>query len=1138
MLDHPQPIPIKFQLSDDTEETELALASPDIDSASDAGSTYPHLSRGFSNRSPHHQPRRRPTLLKRLKSIGHKAKESLTTGALSPTTTTSHSPAFRRPSTTSRTGAHGRVPPVGEVEEDEQLSTLERKSLKVRLVSFNMHDSLPSGDLTEFLGEVKSWRRKRDTGTSFSTHRSSLGGRSSVSDNSTTTSDSIISIPSPETLPQFPLTKDHPYHIIVIALLLFFTSQGQECPTASGITAGKLRALDGFGWTSVLESWLCGGPEKDESSDDSDSDDGGEEGEDTAGEHDADKGERNGGGEAASMKSKGSKATTSGGDTAIDGTGVGPYVLVEKERLLGIYLAVFVAKSCEGFIGGKTLSFQLRSGCRFIDCQLVLAGTSKNRVTAGLIGGRLGNKGGCGISLSFAGSRVLFISAHLAAHASQLDNRVANVKKIFEELQVDDFSGKDQSALPLTERFDQCFFMGDLNMRLNLSRLHADWLAKAHDWHIAMEFDQLGIVLADPKGCLQGFSEAPINFAPTYKYDVIPKIKKKRSTILRASRTIKRSSKDSNSPRSPDPHSSPLPPFPSSPQPAFISSPQPTLSSSPRNHPSFFSSIPQPAFSSSPHSHSQGFLSPRRDSDARSTMSSSASMCSNMSDYDRIDKKELPINNVNNLLPALNLPDSTAEAVRRAQVRFMTLVRSNSAQNGVSRKSNDGSPRKSFSALPASGTGSGTSTPLRRPILRSTQSEAVVSRGGAESELESEDGERGEKEEPVFDSSSKQRVQSYTDRILFRSNVGSGKVIVAEPSTEVVPSREGLPNLAELRTDSFTPRLDPLKFGTTQSYFDAKPKKPESPYSDAGVEPRHGRFDWFGRRHRRGLASRSTESLSLPGTTTPMQTSPKIQRSKSLHLMRRPSLARSLAPSESSDRCPKPFWRRRSSVASVPGTKALPTLPSPIADEAEDATPTALSPTSSRGSATRASPSIAGSPARIHTAETTPTSTLGRLPPFLGSPVDGTSPSEIPTAPISTTRRFSLFDGPISGSTSSTFFKSAPHFPRSLTRASQQRTSGVGTEKGSGRFKSLVMSFLPLPFLRHPSEEIVISSSTAADEEAERERVRMREARTGPRRGEIMVLAYDAVTDLARMGATSDHRPVFAVVAIGIEEED
>lgn len=42
------------------------------------------------------------------------------------------------------------------------------------------------------------------------------------------------------------------------------------------------------------------------------------------------------------------------------------------------------------------------------------AGASKSSVTAGLIGGRLGNKGGVGISLNIAGSSFLFVNAHLA----------------------------------------------------------------------------------------------------------------------------------------------------------------------------------------------------------------------------------------------------------------------------------------------------------------------------------------------------------------------------------------------------------------------------------------------------------------------------------------------------------------------------------------------------------------------------------------------------------------------------------------------------------------------------------------------------------------------------------------------------
>jgi hypothetical protein len=41
-------------------------------------------------------------------------------------------------------------------------------------------------------------------------------------------------------------------------------------------------------------------------------------------------------------------------------------------------------------------------------------GTSKSAVTAGLIGGRVGNKGGVGISLNIDGTTFLLINAHLA----------------------------------------------------------------------------------------------------------------------------------------------------------------------------------------------------------------------------------------------------------------------------------------------------------------------------------------------------------------------------------------------------------------------------------------------------------------------------------------------------------------------------------------------------------------------------------------------------------------------------------------------------------------------------------------------------------------------------------------------------
>lgn len=71
--------------------------------------------------------------------------------------------------------------------------------------------------------------------------------------------------------------------------------------------------------------------------------------------------------------------------------GLGAYQLVRKERMLGIYLAVFIWKGASH----------------------LLQATSGSYVTTGLIGGRWGNKGGVAISVKLANKRLLFINSHL-----------------------------------------------------------------------------------------------------------------------------------------------------------------------------------------------------------------------------------------------------------------------------------------------------------------------------------------------------------------------------------------------------------------------------------------------------------------------------------------------------------------------------------------------------------------------------------------------------------------------------------------------------------------------------------------------------------------------------------------------------
>ncbi|KAI0926293.1 hypothetical protein AcW1_008502 [Taiwanofungus camphoratus] len=184
----------------------------------------------------------------------------------------------------------------------------------------------------------------------------------------------------------------------------------------------------------------------------------------------------------------------------------GPYELLVKERMMGLYLAVYVNR----------------------DVKHLVRGTSKSVVTTGLIGGRVGNKGGVGVSVNIDGTTLLFINAHLAAHGDKVHHRVADFNKIKAELSVDDFLNHADSrcmAEDITDRFDHTFIFGDLNFRLDVTRLHADWLISRKEYAQALAFDQLRNVMASGEAFV-GFKEAPITFPPTFKYDVLRTIKR------------------------------------------------------------------------------------------------------------------------------------------------------------------------------------------------------------------------------------------------------------------------------------------------------------------------------------------------------------------------------------------------------------------------------------------------------------------------------------------------------------------------------------------------------------------------------------------------------------------------------------
>ncbi|KDQ57260.1 hypothetical protein JAAARDRAFT_79029 [Jaapia argillacea MUCL 33604] len=404
---------------------------------------------------PHHLPHP-PNVLARLHAL---LPPSQNASAHPPT------PLSRNPSTASR--------PLT----PRKASVNPPRPLKVRIMTWNMHESLPKGHLEELLGAVPSYTPQDPPGA----------------------------------FPAFPADENHPYHIVVVA--------GQECPSLSGIPMGlgaglKLKDKDKekekdihepiqeiitnhppSGWTSILEDWYCNG---------------------------SGSGFNSAAPPAHSLDSsplldvvKVPPRSLSAGDIHSRGQARKPrkglYELAAKERMMGIYLAVYVHR----------------------DIKSLVRGTSKSSVAAGLIGGRVGNKGGVGISLNLDGKTFLFINAHLAAHGEKVHNRLANFAKIKAELELDAFLKSDDPRImkeDLTDKFDFTYIFGDLNFRLDLTRLHADWLISRREYAQALAFDQLRNIMQNGHA-FDGFREGTIDFPPTFKYDVLRTLRKSRTKL-------------------------------------------------------------------------------------------------------------------------------------------------------------------------------------------------------------------------------------------------------------------------------------------------------------------------------------------------------------------------------------------------------------------------------------------------------------------------------------------------------------------------------------------------------------------------------------------------------------------------------
>ncbi|KXN89554.1 Inositol-1,4,5-trisphosphate 5-phosphatase 1 [Leucoagaricus sp. SymC.cos] len=165
------------------------------------------------------------------------------------------------------------------------------------------------------------------------------------------------------------------------------------------------------------------------------------------------------------------------------------YVLLRSEQLVGTALFVIVKD-------------ELTSVIRNVE------GTSRKTGLRGMSG----NKGAVGIRLDYHDTNLCFLTAHLAAGHSNIDERneitepswTAFISKRAKQLRV--MSGN-------------VVWLADTNYRIDLDNATVRAYAEADDFDPLVAADQLRDAM-DTGAAFTGYEEGPLLFRPTYRYDV------------------------------------------------------------------------------------------------------------------------------------------------------------------------------------------------------------------------------------------------------------------------------------------------------------------------------------------------------------------------------------------------------------------------------------------------------------------------------------------------------------------------------------------------------------------------------------------------------------------------------------------
>lgn len=172
------------------------------------------------------------------------------------------------------------------------------------------------------------------------------------------------------------------------------------------------------------------------------------------------------------------------------------FVRIVSKQMVGVFLTIWVRRSLRRHIHNVKVS----------------------TVGVGVMG-YIGNKGSISVSMSIYQTLFCFICTHLTSGEKDGDElkRNADVREIHRRTH---FHSVSEIGLPRNILdHEKIIWLGDLNYRISMSYEQTRELIRNKEWSKLVEKDQLVRQLR--KGCaFDGWSEGPLNFPPTYKYEI------------------------------------------------------------------------------------------------------------------------------------------------------------------------------------------------------------------------------------------------------------------------------------------------------------------------------------------------------------------------------------------------------------------------------------------------------------------------------------------------------------------------------------------------------------------------------------------------------------------------------------------